>query len=82
MSTYQIPNVNNNKPQMADLGYFADILFDPSDSAPNYIGMNVTKGADQTTDTTWKIYKFTYTGSATVEIQLAYGAWSNRASLF
>jgi hypothetical protein len=81
MSTYNIPLVNNNKPQMSDLGWFADIQFDTSDAAPIYIGLNVTKGAsDLSTD--WKIYKFTYSGSDVTRIQLAYGSWTGRASLF
>lgn len=81
MSTYQIPIVNSNKPQMSDLGWFADIKFDPDDSAPIYVGLNVVKGQSLIA-TDWKIYKFTYSGGNTTEIQLAYGAWNNRASLF
>jgi len=81
MSTYQIPSVNNLKPQLADLGFFADIQFDASDAAPIYIGLNVTKGAsDGATD--WKVYKFTYSGSDVTRIQLAYGTWTDRATLF
>lgn len=81
MSTYSIPNVNNKPPQLVDLGYYADIRYDANDSAPTYIGMNVTNGAD-TTGIDWKILKFTYSGSDVTRIQLAYGAWDGRALLF
>lgn len=81
MSTYKIPEINGLKPQMSDLGYFADIQFDPSDAVPIYIGMNVDKGASDAA-TTWKVYKFTYSGSDVTRIQLAYGSWTGRASLF
>jgi len=79
--SYQIPVINNIKPVLSDLGFFADIQFDPNDSAPDYIGLHKTKGAaDSLTD--WKIYKFTYSGSNVTRIQLAYGSWTGRASLF
>lgn len=81
MSTYSIPNINSVKPQLSDLGYWADIRFDADDSAPTYIGLHLTNGAD-TADTSWKVYKFTYSGSNATRIQLAYGSWDNRASLF
>jgi hypothetical protein len=81
MTTYRIQPINNIKPQLSDLGFFADIQFDADDTAPIYIGMHLTKGASNS-DTNWKIYKNTYSGSAITRIQLAYGAWSNRASLF
>ena len=80
MSTYQIPSVNNLKPQLSDAGFYADIQFDASDAAPIYIGLNVTKGAADST--TWKVYKFTYSGTDVTRIQLAYGSWTNRATLF
>ena len=82
MSTYQIPNINNKPPQLTDSGFYSDILFDPDDSQPIYIGLNVTNGADTTLDTSWKVYKFTYSGTNITRIQIAYGAWDNRASLF
>ena len=82
MSTYQIPNVNNKPPQLSDLGFFSDIRFDPDDSQPTYVGLNVTNGADVTTDISWKVYKFTYSGSNTTRIQVAYGSWTARATLF
>lgn len=80
MSTYTIPNVNNNKPQLADLGFYSDIRFDADDSAPVYIGLNVTNTAP-TSNNDWKIYKFTYSGSNTTRIQSQTGVWDNRASL-
>lgn len=81
MSTYQAQIVNGTKPQLADLGFFADIQFDASDAAPTYIGLHVTKGASDG-DENWKVYKFTYSGSDVTRIQLAYGTWTGRASLF
>lgn len=83
MSTYSIPNINNKPPQLADMGFYADVRFDPDDSTPDYIGLNLDNGA-AIESTSWKIYKFTYTPSTTkvTRIQLAYGAWSNRAGLF
>ena len=80
-STYQIPNVNNKPPQLADLGFYADIRFDASDAAPDYIGLNVLNGAS-TESTDWKILKFSYSGTDVTRIQTAYGAWDNRVSLF
>lgn len=80
-STYQTPAVNERPPMLSDLGFFADIQFDASDAAPNYIGLNILKGAsDGATD--WKIYKFTYSGANITRIQLAYGTWTGRAALF
>lgn len=81
MSTYQIPLVNNNKPQLSDAGFYADIRYDVDDSAPIYIGSNVTTNAI-TSAIDWKILKFTYSGSNVTRIQLAYGSWDARASLF
>lgn len=81
MSTYRNEVVNSVKPSLSDLGFFADIQFDTSDAAPIYVGLNVTKGAADA-DTDWKIYKFTYSGSDVTRIQLAYGAWSSRTTLF
>jgi hypothetical protein len=80
LSTYQIPNINNKPPQLADLAFYADIRFDPDDSQPTYIGLNVLNGA-ATSSTDWKIYKFTYSGSNTTRIQVAYGSWDGRVAL-
>ena len=81
MSTYSIPEVNGSRPHLSDLGFYADIQFDADDSAPTYIGLNITKGAsDGATD--WKVYKFTYSGANVTRIQLAYGTWTGRAALF
>lgn len=81
MSTYSAPNVSNRPPQVSDLGFFGDIRFDTDDSQPIYIGLHVTNGAS-VDDLTWKIYKFTYVGSNTTRIQLAYGSWTSRATYF
>lgn len=81
MSTYSLPTINNRPPQPVDSAFYADIRFDADDSQPTYIGLNLTNGA-ATSATTWKIYKFTYSGTNTTRIQLAYGSWDNRASLF
>jgi len=80
-SVYSIPLVNNNKPILADLGFYGDIRFDVSDLLPNYIGLNVAQPASADA-TDWKVYKFTYDGSNNAtRIQVAYGSWTNRASL-
>lgn len=81
MSTYKMPLVNDNRPVLSDLGIYADIRFDASDALPDYIGLNLTNGASEGAGT-WKLYKFTYSGSDVTRIQLAYGSWTNRASYF
>lgn len=81
MSTYRTPNINNRPPQLVDLSFYADIRFDADDSAPTYVGLHITNGAD-TSLTDWKIVKFTYSGSNTTRVQIAYGAWDNRGNLF
>lgn len=85
MSTYKIPDVNNRPPQLAELGYYADIRFDPDDETPDFIGLNVTAGAGTgSTTETWKVYKMYYADAASVnilEIRLGYGSWSGRASI-
>jgi hypothetical protein len=67
--------------QLGDLGSYADIYFDPSDSKPDYIGLNMLLNAS-TAGSDWKVYKFTYSGDSSTRIQFNYGAWNNRASLF
>lgn len=81
-TTYRYLAVNNKPPTPIDAGLHGDIMFDPDDSLPIYIGLNLTMGASITTNTEWKIYKFTYAGSNVTRIQLAYGAWANRVALF
>ena len=82
MSGYNAPNINNTKPQLVDLGYYCDIRFDADDSQPDYIGLNTEVNANTATNNSWKILKFTYSGSNVVRVQQAYGSWSNRVSLF
>ena len=82
--TYKSPLINNRPADFTDSGIYADILFDPDDSLPTYIGLNLYCGAS-TASADWKIYKFDYSVSNTANtthIQLAYGAWMNRATLF
>lgn len=83
MTTYKIPIINDRVPQIVDSGFYGDIRFDPDDQIPVYIGMNMDNGA-LTSVNTWKILKFTYSGTAgsSVRIQLAYGIWDNRTTLF
>jgi hypothetical protein len=81
MSTHRNIVLNARPPQTIDAGIFADIRFDPNDSAPDYIGLHITNGAD-TSALDWRIYKFTYIGSDATRIQMAIGAWDNRISLF
>lgn len=80
MSTYSSPLISNKPPQIVDLGFYSDIRFDVDDSAPTYIGLNVTNTAP-TSNSDWKIYKFTYSGSNITRIQSQTGIWDNRASL-
>lgn len=65
----------------AVLGVYNDVRFDPDDSAPDYIGLHLTMGAG-TDEETWKILKFTYSGSNVTQIQTVIGAWDDRAGLF
>jgi hypothetical protein len=81
MSTYSLPNINQRPPQPVDLGFWADIRFDADDSQPTYIGLNLTNGAS-IDEPSWKVYKFTYSSSNVTRIQLAYGSWNSRATLF
>ena len=81
MADYRIPTVNDRAPDLTDCGYYAEILGDPNINIPTYLGLHLVKGASQS-DLNWKIYKFFYTGTGNTEIQLAYGAWSSRTSLF
>ena len=57
------------------------IKFDPNDSQPTYIGLNQDADAVDG-DADWKIYKFTYDGSDTTQIQVKYGSWTGRTLLF
>jgi len=57
------------------------VKFDADDSAPDYIGINTDKDATDAV-TTWKVLKFTYSGSAVTQIEIAYGSWTGRAALF
>ena len=59
------------------------ILFDPTSSRAEYVGMNTSKDADTTT-TNWDIYRFIYsttTSKDIVDIRKAGGAWSGRVAL-
>lgn len=67
--------------QLGDLGIYGDIRFDPSDTSPTYIGLNELVSAS-TASLDWKIYKFTTSGTATVRIQMNYGSWDGRGSIF
>jgi len=81
MATYRFTDINHKLPQITDAGYYGDIRFDHSDDTPTYIGLHLTKGVS-TDDGSWKIYKFTYTGTNVNHIELAYGSWDARATLF
>jgi len=58
------------------------VLFDPSDLRPINIGEHVNQGASED-DENWKISRVTYSGASsdTIQIQVLYGAWTDRASL-
>ena len=80
-STYQAVVLNSRLVTTVDSAFYADIRYDASDTAPDYIGLNITNGADTAT-ADWKVYKFTYSSSAVTRIQVAYGTWDGRAALF
>ena len=80
MSTYTIPVINSRIPDLSDMGFYAQVRFDADDSLPDYVGLHDTAtGATSLTD--WKIYKFTYSGTAVTRIQFLYGSWDGRAAL-
>jgi hypothetical protein len=81
MSTYKIPIVNSKPPQLVDLGFYADVRFDPHDALPTYIGLNLENNASTGADD-WKIYRFTYSGSNVTRIQVGYGSWDARTTTF
>lgn len=61
-----------------------EILFDPSDSRPIYIGVNQEFSATITSDQ-WQIFQFTYlttTSSEVSRIRRTRGAYNNRVGLF
>ena len=66
--------------QRVSAANYKDIRFDPDDSQPTYIGLNAEGLA--TSDGSWVIYKFTYSGSNATRIQSTVGVWDDRASLF
>ena len=66
---------------VSDVTFVGIVRFDPDDSQPTYIGTNANALA-QNTDGSWKISKFTYSGSNTTSIQTVVGVWSDRATLF
>jgi hypothetical protein len=52
-----------------------------TDSNPVYIGSNTTLTA-LISDPTWRLFKFSYDGSARVtQVQATVGAWTNRTTL-
>jgi len=81
VSTYRFPKVNEVRPQIADIAFYADVRFDPTADAPVYIGLHVTNGESESS-TDWKVLKFSYSGTAITRIQTAYGSWAGRAALF
>jgi len=80
-NTYDIININSRPPMLSDMGFWGDVRFDATEVTPDYIGLHKLRDA-ATTASDWKIYKFTYTGTAANRIELAYGAWDDRATLF
>ena len=70
----------NEPAQRVSMANFKDIRFDPDDNQPTYIGLNA-EGLD-TSDGSWVIYKFTYSGSNATRIQSIVGVWDDRVSLF
>lgn len=61
---------------------YGDIIFDPNDKNPDYIGLNTTKGAS-TADNSWLVYRFFKSGVNIIQIQkLENIAWDNRGTAF
>jgi len=79
--TFQHKIVNRQTPTLSDAGFYGDVRFDPNDGQADFIGLHLTNGAS-TADKEWKIYKFTYSGSNATRVQLAYGPYDDRVSLF
>jgi hypothetical protein len=79
--TYRIQEVNHQTVRAVDSDIWGVTLFDADDSAPDYIGVHLDKDA-ATSDPNWKVRKFTYSGANVTKIELAYGAWDDRVSLF
>jgi len=84
METYKSVILNNRPSNIVDSGYYADIRFDHNDDTPTYIGLHITQGV-ATTDQGWKIYKFSYTGTAAGmnvnHVEFKYGAWDDRTTI-
>lgn len=58
------------------------MMFDPDHLAPNYVGIASVSERGQNS-VKWKIYKYTYVANGGItSIQIAYGAWSARGTLF
>ena len=81
MTYRKVTGLNNTTPVPVDDRFFGDTRWDASDANPDYMGQHLTNGA-ATSDPDWKIHKFTYSGSNVTRMQLAYGAWDDRATLF
>ena len=79
-NTYKLPLLNHRPPQPVDLGWSAEIKFDPSDATPTYIGLHTQAGASES-DTGWKVYRFFYSGSDVTGVRLGYGDWTTRGGL-
>ena len=60
-----------------------DIRYDPSDSQPTYIGIVFDTHDANTGTTVWRVFKFTYTGTAATRIQRRDNIeWDERAAGF
>lgn len=80
-TAYRRPVINDTPPQKVDMAYWGDVRYDPDDLQPIYIGQHLDTNAS-TTDINWKIYKYTYLTTNVSRVQLAYGAWDSRLTLF
>lgn len=73
-----MPDINDVNYQLTTA---ARIKFDPDDSQPDYIGLNSDPDASSS-DGSWTIFYFVYSGSNTTEIRKKIGIWDSRVSLF
>ena len=60
-----------------------DVRYDSNDEQPTYIGLNFLSYDADTSENTWTIYKYTYSGVNATRIQRRDNiSWDNRGSLF
>lgn len=81
VALYAAPDGVNWQRHTGGAPRYGDVRFDADDSAPTYIGLNLSANAS-TSATNWILYKFTYDGANTTRIQSTTGTWDDRAAAF